>query len=366
MKYINEYRNPVIIEKLVEKIHAEATGHYRFMEVCGSHTHAIRKYGIQSLLPRNIELLSGPGCPVCVTPQSFIDHLVQLSCESGVIITSYGDLLRVPGTNASLSGCREEGRDIRIIYSSMEALQMAISESGKQVVFAAIGFETTAPSTAVVIREARKKHLKNFKVLSAHKVMPPAMKAIIREGVKLNGYICPGHVSAVTGSKIYDIFPERFKVATVISGFEPVDILLSILMLIRQVNTGNYRTEIQYKRAVKSSGNPVALKLMRDVFEEADTIWRGLGELPDSGLCIKEKYEKIDAMRFFSMKPLAVSENPACICGEILKGTKKPVDCSLFGKACTPGKPVGACMVSPEGSCNAWIRWRELEETSQE
>ncbi|MFW5878122.1 MAG: hydrogenase formation protein HypD, partial [bacterium] len=251
-----------------------------------------------------------------------------------------------------------------IIYSSMEAVEMAISIPRKHVIFGAIGFETTAPSTAVAIREAQKRRLKNFKVLSAHKVMPPAMKAIIREGVKLNGYICPGHVSTVTGSKIYDIFPEKFNVATVISGFEPADILLSILMLIRQVNSGKYKTEIQYRRAVKTSGNPVALKLMRDVFEETNAIWRGLGELPDSGLRIKKKYRKIDAMRFFSLKPSIEIENPACICGEILKGTKEPVDCCLFGKACTPEKPVGACMVSPEGSCNAWIRWRVREETS--
>lgn len=366
MKYIEEYRNPITIRKLVEQIHKEATGHYRFMEVCGSHTHAIRKYGIQSLLPENIDLLSGPGCPVCVTPHSFIDQLVQLSYKRGVIVASYGDLLRVPGATSSLASCREEGRDVRIIYSSLESLQMAISEPKKQVVFAAIGFETTAPSTAVVIREAQNKQLNNFKVLSAHKVMPPAMKAIIREGVKLDGYICPGHVSAVTGSKIYDIFPEKFKVATVISGFEPVDILLSILMLIRQVNTGNYRTEIQYKRVVKTSGNPVALKLMREVFDETRSTWRGLGELPDSGLIIKREYKKIDAMKFFSLKPSTEIENSACICGEILKGIKKPVECILFGKACTPENPVGACMVSPEGTCNAWIRWKELEATRQE
>ncbi len=365
MKYIDEYRNTVIIKKLVEQIHIEATGHYGFMEVCGSHTHAIRKYGIQSILPENIDLLSGPGCPVCVTPQSFIDQLIQLSYEPGVIITSYGDLLRVPGTTSSLAICREEGRDVRVIYSSLEALQMAISEPGKQVVFAAIGFETTAPSTAVVIKEAHKKLLNNFKVLSAHKVMPPAMKAIIREGVKLDGYICPGHVSAITGSKIYDIFPEKFNVAAVIAGFEPVDILLSILMLIRQVNTGKYRTEIQYKRAVKASGNSLALKLMRDVFEETSTTWRGLGVLTDSGLRIKKKYKKIDAMRFFSLKPFSEKENSACICGEILKGLKKPADCTLFGTLCTPENPVGACMVSPEGTCNAWIRWKELKATRQ-
>lgn len=357
MKYIDEYREPETIKALVKQIHREATGNYQFMEVCGSHTHAIRKHGLPSLLPDNIRLLSGPGCPVCVTSQAYIDQLVQLAGMPDIIILTYGDLIRVPGSEKSLQVCREEGADIRIVYSSLEALAIAGSEPDKVSVFAGIGFETTAPATAVVINKAYEKEIKNFKVLSAHKIMPPAMQAVIRDGARVDGYICPGHVSTITGSSIYDIFPEKYEVATVISGFEPADILLSILMLIRQVNSKDFRTEIQYKRAVNNDGNLLAKKIMRDVFEKKDEEWRGLGILPMSGLKIKTKFREHDASEHFTLNISRVLENRGCICGDILKGLKNPGDCSLFGTVCTPVNPIGACMVSSEGTCNAWLKW---------
>lgn len=357
MKYIDEYREPATIAMLAERIRREATGTYRLMEVCGTHTHAIRKHGIPSLLPAALHLLSGPGCPVCVTPRSYIDTLVYISQEPDTIIASYGDLIRIPGTEKSLQNCREEGRDIRIVYSSLDALSIAEYERGKNVIFAAIGFETTAPTTAVAIKKAKEKNLENFRVLSSHKLMPPAMKAVIDEGTVLDGYICPGHVSTITGSRIYDIFPRKFKVAAVISGFEPFDILLSVLMLIRQINSRKFKTEIQYSRAVRPEGNPLALKIMNEVFDKKDTKWRGLGDLELSGLGIREKYKKFDASYYYKSEFSRGEEPQGCICGEILKGLKNPSECRLFGKNCTPRNPLGACMVSSEGTCNAWFHW---------
>ena len=357
MKYIEEYREPATIAMLTERIHRETTGEYRFMEVCGSHTHAIRKHGIPSLLPAALKLLSGPGCPVCVTPRSYIDTLVNISKEPDTIIASYGDLIRIPGTEKSLQNCREEGRDIRIVYSSLDALSIAEYERGKNVIFAAIGFETTAPSTAVAIKKAKEKNLENFRVLSSHKLMPPVMKAVIDGGTRLDGYICPGHVSTITGSRIYDIFPRKFKVATVISGFEPVDILLSVLMLIRQVNSRKFKTEIQYSRAVRPEGNPVALNIMNEVFNRREATWRGLGNLELSGLGIREAYKEFDASYYYKSAFSEGEEPKGCICGEILRGLKDPPDCKLYGKTCTPRNPAGACMVSSEGACNAWFQW---------
>lgn len=358
MKYIDEFRDAGRIRTLVNLISQEADREYRFMEVCGSHTHAILKHGIPYLLPDSIRLLSGPGCPVCVSPKSYIDRLIYLSGFSDLIIASYGDLIRVPGSGKSLQTCREEGADIRVVYSCLQALKIAQKEQDKKIVFAGIGFETTSPATAIVIMKAKQMNIRNFTVLSAHKLMPPAMRAVIMEGAKIDGYICPGHVSTITGSGIYDVFPQKFGVATVISGFEPVDILLSILMLIRQVNTGRFQTEIQYKRAVRTGGNPVALKVLKEVFTEKESEWRGMGFLPASGLSLKPGFSTWDAERQFGSPPTETKPDPGCICGEILKGLRNPEDCSLFGVSCRPGSPAGACMVSSEGTCNAWYAWK--------
>ncbi|MCF8307894.1 MAG: hydrogenase formation protein HypD [Bacteroidales bacterium] len=358
MKYINEYRQKHLVETLLTNIKAEATGDYHFMEVCGSHTHAIRRFGLPSLLPENIRLLSGPGCPVCVTDQNYINRAVELALNNDTIIATYGDLLHVPGNDKSLNDCREEDADVRVVYSSLDALAIASQNPEKSVVFLAIGFETTAPATAIAIQKADSQNINNLFFLSAHKIMPPAMKAVIDDGVTLNGYICPGHVSTITGKSIYEDFPEKYKVATVISGFEPTDILQSILMLIRQVNSGDFKTEIQYKRAVKPEGNVRAQQVMDEVFEIKVDRWRGFGTIPASGLKLNNRYSEYDADKKFSIPIPEPEEDNGCICGEILKGRKEPEECRLFATVCTPRNPKGACMVSAEGSCNAHFKYR--------
>lgn len=362
MKHIDEYRDRRFTDQLSSLIRQEAVlDHYIFMEVCGSHTHAIRRHGISSLLPENINLLSGPGCPVCVTETSFIDKVCFLAEKPEIIIAVFGDLIRVPGTKKSLMNCREEGADIRIIFSPLQALDIAKENPDYEVVFPAIGFETTAPSTAVTVKKAFAEELENFSVLSAHKLMPPAMNAVIEEGVSIHGYICPGHVSAITGSHIYSKFPRRFRVGTVVAGFEPVDILQAILMLLRQVNTGDFKTEIQYKRAVDQKGNIKAQQAIEQVFEKCDAHWRGFGNLPRSGLRLKKQFQTMNADKRFRLEtPVYENEEEKnCICGEILKGKLQPKDCLLFSNACKPEHPKGACMVSPEGSCNAHYKYKE-------
>lgn len=361
MRYIDEYRNKRLAEKLVSAIYREATGHYHFMEVCGSHTHAIRRFGLPALLPGNIKLLSGPGCPVCVTSQNYISKAISLAAGNDTIVATYGDLLRVPGNGKSLQGAREEGADVRVVYSSLDALRVAGENPQKKIVFLAIGFETTAPTTAVSVMNAREQGRNNFFVLCGHKTMPRAMEAVIDGGVSLNGYICPGHVSAVTGSSIFEFLAEKYKVATVVSGFEPTDILQSILMLVRQVNAKKFSTEIQYTRAVKREGNLRAQKFMASVFEEKDDTWRGFGMIPSSGLKLKPEFSGFDAEKQFNFSVSDSTENSACICGEILKGKREPEDCSLFAGLCTPESPQGACMVSSEGSCNAHFKYSVYE-----
>jgi hydrogenase expression/formation protein HypD len=357
MKYIDEYRNKELVAKLADHIKNQARGDLSFMEVCGGHTSAIHRFGIPSLLPGNIKLISGPGCPVCVTGRDFIDRAVACSRMKDVIITTFGDLIRIPGSASSLEKERAKGADIRIVFSGLDALDTAIANQDKKVIFLGIGFETTAPGTAVTIKEAAKKKVKNFYLLSAHKIMPPAMEAIIIEGVDINGFICPGHVAAITGSQIFDFIPEKYKLGCVIAGFEPVDIMQSILMLIRQVNSNETKTEIQYRRAVTKEGNLMARKQMEDVFETCDAYWRGFGIISGSGLTLRDKFEKYVAEKFFKFDAESEEEDGSCICGEILRGRKSPPDCLLFGKGCVPDNPIGACMVSGEGACNAWFKY---------
>ena len=359
MKYLEEYRQKELVDILIEQINRNNSGEYSFMEVCGSHTQAIHRYGLPDLLPDSIHLSSGPGCPVCVTDQHTIDKAVAISSLENVILASYGDMIRVPGSRKSLLDCRAGGADIRIIYSSMDVLNIAKKNPGKKIVFLAIGFETTAPSTAYAVQQAHTTHIKNLFFLSAHKIMPPAMRAVIDEGVKIHGYICPGHVSAITGSSIYEEFPKKYHVATVISGFEPVDILQSVLMLMQQLNSKEYKTEIQYNRAVKPGGNLKAQKLMDHIFQRKDDPWRGFGIIPDSGLKLKDQYAELDAEKQFDLSIPDYNLPAGCICGEILKGKKQPEDCTLFGSSCTPNAPQGACMVSAEGTCNAHFKYRK-------
>lgn len=328
------------------------------MEVCGGHTMAIHRFGLTSLLPPNIRLISGPGCPVCVSSQHFIDMAMAYSRIPGVIITTYGDLIRVPGSTTSLEKERANGSDIRIIYSVLEALEIAKNNPENKVVFLGIGFETTAPATAAAIIQAEQDKITNFFVLSAHKVMPPVMKALVEEGVRIDGFIAPGHVSAITGTAIYNELASVCGLGVVVSGFEPADMMQAIVMLVLQLESGSPKVEVQYQRVVHIEGNKLAQRLLNDVFELRDDTWRGLGIIPKSGMKIREKFSSFDAEKEFIVEVTESTEPKGCICGQILRGLKTPVDCGLFAKKCTPSDPVGACMVSGEGTCATYYKYR--------
>ncbi len=357
MKYIDEYRDRELVMEISEQIKKISRREVRLMEVCGGHTMSIQKFGIPALLPPTVKLLSGPGCPVCVSSRRFIDHAVALSRQPGVIITTFGDLIRVPGSTSTLDGEKARGADIRMVYSILEAIELAIKNPDKKIIFLAIGFETTTPGTAAGILNASARNVDNFFVLSSHKIMPPAMSALIDEGVKIDGYIGPGHVSAITGSEMYREIAEKYRLGVVISGFEPVDLMRAIYMLVKQVEQTDQKVEIAYKRAVKPEGNPKARQMMDEVFELRDDWWRGLGILKKSGLKLREKYRRFDAEAMLAVEIEPTIEPKGCICGAVLKGIKSPKDCKLFGNVCTPVDPVGACMVSSEGACHAYYRY---------
>lgn len=354
MKYVDEYRDKELVLNLAKEITRTSKKKVKLMEVCGGHTMSIQKFGIPYLLPETIELISGPGCPVCVTSRSFIDKAVAYSRLEDVIITTYGDLIRVPGSSSTLEKERAAGADVRIVYSILDALEIAKDNADKKIVFLGIGFETTAPSTAAGIVKARMAGIQNFYVYSAHKVMPPAMEQLIDEGVEIDGYIGPGHVSTITGEGIYLDIPKKYGLGVAISGFEPVDLMESILMLVKQIENKDQKVEIQYKRAVKPEGNIRAQQMLYEVFEYGDDWWRGLGVLKNSGLKIKDNYAMHDAEQNIEVEVEPLVEPKGCICGEILRGVKKPKDCKLFAKGCTPSNPVGSCMVSSEGTCQAY------------
>ena len=358
MKYIDEYRKKDLILSIAEKLKAISTKEIVLMEVCGGHTMAIHRFGLHSLLPSNIQLISGPGCPVCVSGQHFIDTAMAYSKLPGVIITTYGDLIRVPGSYTSLEKERANGSNIRIVYSVLESLEIAKNNPEKKVVFLGIGFETTAPATAAAILQAKLENIPNFFVLSAHKVMPPVMKALVEEGVKIDGFIAPGHVSAITGTAIFDELASVCGLGVVVSGFEPVDMMQAILMLVLQIESGKPRVEVQYQRVVHQEGNKTAQRMLEEVFELRDDQWRGLGMIPKSGLKIREELKAFDAEVQFSVEVPESTEPKGCICGQILRGLKTPIDCPLFGKKCTPSDPVGACMVSGEGTCATYYKYR--------
>lgn len=357
MRYIDEYRDKELVDLLLKQIWEASKKPIRLMEVCGGHTVAIRKFGIPALLPKTVQLLSGPGCPVCVTGKSYIDKAIKLAKEPDTIISTYGDLMRVPGSTTTLEKERANSADVRMIYSPLDALEIAKENSSKKVIFLGIGFETTSPASAVTITQAKKENLNNFYLLNAHKIMPPAMEMLIDDEVKIDGYICPGHVSTITGSEIYKPIVEKYGLGCVITGFEPVDLLQGILMLVKQYEINNPKVKIQYKRAVKPEGNKKALKLLDDVFELKDNWWRGLGIVPKSGFKLKKEFAQFDAELHFDLAMSEPKEEKGCICGAILKGLKLPTECKLFGIVCTPENPIGACMVSPEGSCQAFYRY---------
>ncbi len=361
MKYVDEFREKQLIIHLADKINRSATGEYTFMEVCGGHTAAIHRFGIPSLLPSCIRLISGPGCPVCVTATRYIDQLIALSFTRGIAIATFGDLMRVPGTESTLSEACADGADVRVVLSAYDALEIARSDNKVNVVFPAIGFETTAPGTAVTVLKAAGEGIKNFFVLNAHKVMPPAMEEIIKGGSKLDGFICPGHVSVITGSSAFDFIPLKYRLGCVITGFEPTDILSAILMLIRQTNNHAPEVEIQYNRAVTRTGNVKAQKFMDEVFEPCDAEWRGLGVIASGGLKLRDRYINFDAGSSFNIDVVHHETDPACICGDILRGARTPDDCMLFAGGCAPDHPVGACMVSDEGACNTYYKYHMHE-----
>jgi hydrogenase expression/formation protein HypD len=357
MKYIDEYRDGDLMKNLTVKLQNFTHLQYTFMEVCGGHTMAIYRFGIKSLLPENIKLISGPGCPVCVTSKVFIDKALIYCKMKDVILTSFGDLIRVPGSVSSLEKEKANGCDIRVVFSSLEALEIARANPQKIIIFLAIGFETTAPGTAVIIKEAAKNEINNFFILNGHKIMPPALEALIHDGVRLDGFICPGHVSAITGSKIFEFIPEKYKLACVVTGFEPLDLIEAILMLCHQTEQRKPCVEIQYRRAVSREGNIIAQRHMKDVFSYSDEWWRGLGIIRKSGLKLRDEYSGLDIEKIRPVNITDTEEEKECICGEILKGYKRPFECKLFGSLCKPENPVGACMVSNEGACQAYYKY---------
>ena len=358
MKHVDEYRDRQLAQDLVERIRTESKTPIRLMEICGTHTMAIFRHGIRSLLPDHIELVSGPGCPVCVTSMDEIDRCVKLAGEPGVTVTTFGDMLRVPGSGDSLQMCAGRGADVRMVYASLDALRIAGENPDREVVFLGIGFETTAPTVAAAVRSAREQGIRNFSVLSAHKLLPPAMEALVSAGdLRIHGFLCPGHVSTIIGTSSYAEVADRFGIPCVVAGFEPLDILQSVLMLVRQIEAGEARAEIQYARAVSPEGNPAALRIMEEVFEPCDSAWRGLGEIPGSGLAVRGAFSDHDARARFDLDVPPAREPAGCRCADVLKGIVRPPDCPLFRKACTPRSPVGACMVSSEGTCAAYFKY---------
>jgi hydrogenase expression/formation protein HypD len=358
MKYIDEYRKKDLILAVADELKRVSKKEISLMEVCGGHTMAIHRFGLHSLLPANIHLLSGPGCPVCVSGQRFIDMAVAYCKLPGFIITTYGDLIRVPGSATSLEKEKANGADVRIVYSTLDAVEIAKNNPEKKVVFLGIGFETTAPATAASILQAQKEKVNNYFVLSAHKVMPPVMKALVEDGVKIDGFIAPGHVTAITGTSIYEGLAANYGLGVVVSGFEPVDLMQAILLLVEQFESGQPKVDSQYKRVVLKDGNLIAQQILDQVFELKDELWRGLGMIPLSGLKIKSEFSKFDVEVQVPIDVPFVPEPKGCICGLILRALKTPLDCKLFGKKCTPSDPVGACMVSGEGTCATYYKYR--------
>jgi hydrogenase expression/formation protein HypD len=363
MKYADEFRDSRLSGKLLEEIKKETarlSKNINIMEVCGTHTMAISRFGIRNLLPEEINLLSGPGCPVCVSTDKYIDKAIKLSKMQGITVATFGDMMRVPGSFSSLEKEKAAGASVEIVYSAYDALKLAEKNPETEIVFLAVGFETTIPSVALTIRDAKNKNLKNFSVLAGHKLIPPAMKSLLEDReVNIGGFLCPGHVSTIIGNEPYGFIPEKYGIPCVISGFEPVDILQSVLMLLKQINNKNISVQIQYKRAVKAEGNVKAREVMYQIFENSDAEWRGLGIIQKSGLKVKKTYGQYDAENKFDIEIEKASVEKGCICGEILKGTKTPVQCLLFGKKCTPENPVGPCRVSSEGTCAAYYKYNK-------
>jgi hydrogenase expression/formation protein HypD len=347
-------------EGCYERIEQLVSKPVSLMEVCGTHTMAISRFGIRARVPAQLKLLSGPGCPVCVTPASQIDHMLAMAREPGVVLATFGDMMRVPGSSSSLQQERSAGRDIRVVYSPFDAMELARAEPSRVVVFAGVGFETTSPTIAATMVRALESGVRNFCVYPAFKVVPPAMEALVASGeARIDGYICPGHVSTILGSAAYEPIAARCKVPCVVTGFEALDVLQGVILLLEQLAAGRAEVQVQYARAVSREGNVTALALLRRVFRSCDAAWRGIGVIPGTGLEPADEFESMDARRRLAVPPPTGSIDlpDGCGCGEVMRGLKVPTDCAMFGAACTPSRPIGPCMVSTEGACAAWYRY---------
>jgi hydrogenase expression/formation protein HypD len=355
LKYVDEYRDPARVRAVADSIRRRVTRPWTIMEVCGGQTHTIVKTGLQDLLPSEVSLVHGPGCPVCVTPVELIDKAVAIALQPGVIFTSFGDMLRVPGSSRSLFDAKAEGADVRIVYSPLDALKLARNNPDREVVFFAVGFETTAPANAMAVWMAEREGLKNFSVLVAHVLVPPALEAVLNSpNCRVNGFIAAGHVCTVMGWEEYEPIAKKYHVPIVVAGFEPLDLLEGIEMLIAQLESGRAEVENQYRRAVQRGGNRPAQERIAEVFEVSNRAWRGIGEIPASGLRLRERYRAWDAEAKFAIDAGRVREAEECIAGLVLQGLKKPPECPAFGTRCTPETPLGAPMVSSEGACAAY------------
>jgi hydrogenase expression/formation protein HypD len=358
MKYLDEYRDTETAKKLAAAIARVTTRPWTIMEVCGGQTHTIVKYGIDEILPKGIELVHGPGCPVCVTALEMIDRAHAIASRPGVIFCSFGDMLRVPGSRGDLLQVKSEGGDVRIVYSPLDAVNLAAANPDKKVVFFAIGFETTAPPNAMAVWMAKRRGLKNFSVLVSHVLVPPSMTAILQSpGNRVQGFLGPGHVCTVMGYEEYEPIARYYRVPIVVTGFEPIDMLEGVLRTVQQLESGQAAVENQYSRAVRREGNPQSKKLIEEIFEICDRKWRGVGIIPKSGFKLRYEYRDHDAERLFEVEDIETQESTLCISGQILRGLKKPHDCPAFGRACTPQSPLGATMVSAEGACAAYYAY---------
>lgn len=360
LKNINKIDKTQLSKKFLTLISKEINNPVSIMEVCGTHTMSIFRYGIRSLLPQKITLLSGPGCPVCVTDSKDIDNMISLAKLPDVIIATFGDLMRVPGSNSSLIKEKAKGAKIQVVYSPFQALELSIENPDKKIIFLAVGFETTIPTISATIVEAKKQNIKNFFIYNALKTMPKALEALFNmKSVNINGLLCPGHVSVIIGKKPYKIIPEKFGIPCVIAGFEPEDILKGIYLLAKQIKTNNPCVINAYERAVCDEGNLKALGIIKEVFKEDDAFWRGLGKIPQSGLKLRDEYKDFDACTYFDIQPKSFKKpsSSRCICGKIITAQATPLECTLFSKVCTPSTPIGPCMVSSEGTCSAYFKY---------
>jgi hydrogenase expression/formation protein HypD len=359
MKYVDEFRDIGLVRNLSVKIRKITTGEWTLMEICGGQTHSIMRYGLEEFLPDKIRLVHGPGCPVCVTPLEIIDKAIRIAGRPDVIFTSFGDMLRVPGSERDLMSVKAGGGDVRILYSPLDALRIAEENPDRNVVFFAIGFETTAPANAMAVKEARRRGLKNFSILGSHVLVPSAMEAILSSGEnRIQGFLAAGHVCTVMGYEEYIPIAEKYRVPIVVTGFEPVDILKGIYQLVVQLEEGRCGVENAYGRVVTRQGNPAARQLLSEVFEVADMKWRGIGTIPRSGFRLAAEYTGFDAEKIFDVGDIIQQESPLCIAGQVLQGLKKPADCTAFGRECRPEHPLGAPMVSSEGVCAAYYRFK--------